>query len=148
MIKPWRTAVLTPSRWNLFSSSWAEGPWSNHPWRLWWCYLHKWCLFSYGQSTIRRQCWKRKVPQLAPSANGIDIKTKVNVSNLQTAAGVLNTRIAATGENCDHLLNSIYSEFIWNSHNRDDFWLVGAFYYWVFIGGFGMFLLALQVIFR
>lgn len=49
--------------------------------------------------------------QLAFSANDIDIKTKVNVSILETAAGVL-SRTAGTGENCGHLLSSIYLEFI------------------------------------
>lgn len=40
---------------------------------------------------------KEKSATAVLSTKGIDIKTKVNVRILETAAGVLNTRIAATG---------------------------------------------------
>ena len=51
--------------------------------------------FLINKAQSRGNVETRKAPQLALCTKGIDIKTKVNVSILETAAGVLNTRIAA-----------------------------------------------------
>ena len=50
--------------------------------------------FLINKAQSRGNVETRKAPQLALCTKGIDIKTKVNVSILETAAGVLNTRIA------------------------------------------------------
>lgn len=70
---------------------------------------------------------EREKPTAALCTKGIDIKTKVNVSILETAAGVADVKLAATGAGRGHLPSSTYPEFPGRGHKRNGFRLLGAF---------------------
>ena len=95
MIKPWRrTTFLTRKRKTILS---LEGRLLFQP-VLKPALVLSWQVVIYfliNKAQSRGNVETRKAPQLALCTKGIDIKTKVNVSILETAAGVLHTRIAA-----------------------------------------------------